>query len=55
MKIWLLSNGSFKLAHNKGKIPEKDLTRIFSTMQSYYFDFINFWKSYFHDDVKFYE
>ena len=54
-KIWTLSNGSFKLAHNKGKIPERDLSRIFSAMQNYYPDFISFWKTYHHDDLKFYE
>ncbi|MBO6219448.1 MAG: DUF4160 domain-containing protein [Treponema sp.] len=54
-KIWALSNGSFKLAHNKGKIPEKDLSRIFSAMQNYYLDFISFWKTYHHDELKFYE
>lgn len=54
-KIWVLSNGSFEIAHNKSKIPTKDLTRIFSMMQSYYFDFINFWKSYFSSEVKFYK
>ncbi|MBQ9205560.1 MAG: DUF4160 domain-containing protein [Treponema sp.] len=54
-KIWLLSNGSLKLAHNKGRIPQKDLSRIFSAMQNYYFDYINFWKSYFNEEVKFYE
>ena len=53
-KIWVLSNGSFKLAHNKGKIPEKDLSRILSVVQNYYFDFIDFWKSYFSQNVKFY-
>lgn len=54
-KIWVLSNGSFKLAHNKGHISEKDLSRIFSAMQGYYFDFINFWKSFFPEEIKFYE
>ena len=54
-KIWALSNGSFKLSHNKGKIPEKDLSRIFSAMQNYYYDFINFWKKYHQKEVKFYE
>ena len=34
-KIWVLSNGSFKLANNKGKISKSDLSRIFSIMQSY--------------------
>ena len=54
-KFWVLSNGSFKLAHNKGKISEKDLSRIFSAMQNYYADFINFWKTYHNQEVKFYE
>ena len=53
-KIWVLSNGSFKLAHNKGKIPEKDLSRIFSAMQNYYSDFIAFWKTYNNNEIKFY-
>ena len=46
-KIWVLQNGSFKIAHNKGRIPEKDLSRIFSAMQFYYLEFIEFWKNYF--------
>ena len=46
-KIWVLQNGSFKIAHNKGHIPQKDLSRIFSAMQFYYLEFIDFWKSYF--------
>ena len=50
-KIWLLENGSFKLAHNKGRIPEKDLSRIFSTMQVY---FSEFWKTYM-GSVKYYK
>ena len=54
-KVWLLSNGSFKPAHNKGNIPQKDLTRILSIMQPYYFDFINLWKEYSKSDVQFYE
>ena len=54
-KIWILSNGSFKIAHNKGRIPEKDLSRIFAAMQIYYFDFINFWKTYFAGEIKYYE
>ena len=52
-KIWLLSNGSFQLSHNKGNIPQKDLSRIFAVMESYYFSFIDFWKSYF-GEIKFY-
>ena len=39
-KIWVLSNGSFRLAHNKGRIPEHNLSRIFSVMQHYSLDCI---------------
>ncbi|MBR5402135.1 MAG: DUF4160 domain-containing protein [Treponema sp.] len=53
-KVWLLENGSFKLAHNKGRIPEKDLSKIFSTMQIYYSEYIEFWKTYM-GNVKFYK
>lgn len=54
-KFWLLQNGSIKLAHNKSHIPEKDLSKIMAAMQIYYFEFIEFWKSYFGNDVKFYK
>ena len=54
-KVWLLKNGSFKVAHNKGQISEKDLSKIFSVMQAYYFEFVQFWKSYFGGDARFYE
>ena len=54
-KVWVLSNGSFQLAHNKSKISKNDLARIFSAMQSFYFDFLNFWKSYFDNDLKFFD
>lgn len=55
-KIWVLSNGSFQIAHNKGRISEKDLARILSAMQVYYFDFINFWKTYFNnEEIKFFK
>ena len=52
-KVWVLSNRSFQLAHNKGNVPSKDLSRIFAAMESYYFGFLDFWKTYF-DDLKFY-
>ncbi len=54
-KVWILANGSFSLAHNNNKIPSKDLTRIFSVMQPFYFDFINLWKNYFNKEVVFYK
>ena len=54
-KIWVLSNGSFKIAHNKGQIAAKDLSKIFSIMQTYYQDFIQFWKTYFNTEISYYE
>ena len=54
-KIWVLSNGSFKIAHNKDQIPAKDLSKIFSIMQTYYQDFIQFWKTYFNTEISYYE
>ena len=52
-KIWVLSNGSFKVAHNKGNVPSKDLSRIFAAMESYHFSFLEFRKTYF-GELKFY-
>ncbi|MBO7127241.1 DUF4160 domain-containing protein [bacterium] len=52
-KIWVLSSGSFQLAHNKGRVSEKDLSRIFSAMQIYYFEFVNFWKDFHGGEVRF--
>lgn len=54
-KIWLLRNGSLRLAHNKSHVSEKDLSKIFSVIQLYFFEFVDFWKSYFGGDVKFFE
>ena len=53
-KFWVLPNGAIKLAHNKGRIPEKDLSKIMTAMQFYYLDFITFWKQYFGEEVKYY-
>ncbi len=54
-KIWILSNMSFEIAHNKGNIPQKDLSKIFLIMQSYIFDFLDYWKNYFSSPIKFYK
>lgn len=54
-KFWLLQNGSIQLAHNKGRISDKDLSKIMSVMQLYYSEFIEFWKTYFGGTVKFYK
>jgi len=54
-KVWVLSNGSFLVAQKQNKISEKDLSKIFSIMQSFYLDYISFWQSYFPRQVKFYK
>lgn len=54
-KVWVLSNNSFMVAHNKGKISEKELSRIFSIMQSYIMDFLHFWQLYYPGQIKFYK
>ena len=33
---------------------EKDLSKIMTAMQFYYYEFIDFWKTYFGEQVKFY-
>ncbi len=48
-------SGGLQMVHNKGKIPEKDLSRILTVMQVYYFDFINFYKNYPGTQIKFYK
>ena len=53
-KVWVLSDGSLSLCHNKSRIPTKDLNRIFSIMQSDIINFISYWKQY-HGYVKFYK
>lgn len=54
-KIWVLSNLSFMIAHNKSRIPEKELTKIFLLMQTYIMDFLQFWRSFYGDSLRFYE
>lgn len=54
-KIWVLSNGSFLLAHNKSKIPQKDLLKIFLVMKDSYFEFLSFWKIYHPETIQFYK
>lgn len=53
-KIWVLKDGTLKLAHNKGKIKPNDLTRVLIAMQPFVFEYIKFWNMHF-DEVKFIE
>ena len=43
-KVWLLKNGSFKVAHNKGQISEKDLSKIFPLCRLIILSLSNFGK-----------
>lgn len=45
-KVWVLSDGSLLLCHNKSRVPSKDLNRIMSIMQSDVHNFINYWVSF---------
>lgn len=52
-KIWILSDGSFLLANNNSKIPERVLRRIFRVMADNVDDYIRQW-SIVHGAVRFY-
>ena len=55
-KVYFWSNEKDEPVHfhiTKGNISQKDLTRIFNVMESYYLNFLDFWKSYF-STIKFY-
>ncbi len=43
-KVWILSDGSFQIAHNKSRIPNSDLQRIFAVMRDMLSDYKNQWK-----------
>ncbi|MEE3392120.1 MAG: DUF4160 domain-containing protein [Lachnospiraceae bacterium] len=43
-KVWIKKDKTFQVAHNKGRIPEKDLMRIMIMMHSYVDEYINVWK-----------
>ncbi len=43
-KVWILSDGSFLLANNSSKIPERVLRRIFRVMQDNVDDYKRQWE-----------
>jgi hypothetical protein len=45
-KIWVKEDKTFKIAHNKGKVPDRDLMRILILMHSYVDDYIDVWKEH---------
>ena len=54
-KIWITKNGGCIIAHNKSKIPSKDLNHLLRIIQNDYFFICGEWKKFFDiDDIKFY-
>ena len=54
-KIWLTSAGGCLLAHNKSRIPQKNLNNLLKVIQIEHPVILEKWKSYFDtDDIKFY-
>ena len=54
-KIWITKSGGCIIAHNKSKIPPKDLNHLLNVIQNDHFIICSEWKKFFDvDDVKFY-
>ena len=53
-KIWITSYGGTLLAHNKGRIPKKDLKRLLRMIEIYTNDIYNEWVELFGEEPKFY-
>lgn len=53
-KFWLCKNGKVMLAHNKSRIPEKDLKRIEKFLNDNFEDIYYSWVAY-HNYEKFYK
>ncbi|OON99366.1 MAG: hypothetical protein ATN35_12875 [Epulopiscium sp. Nele67-Bin004] len=53
-KLWLLSDGTFIIAHNKGRIPKKVLSDIIEILNINSDSVLNFWLTY-HGYKKFYQ
>lgn len=53
-KVWIKSNGTVQLEHNKSQIPPKELKRILKTLADYHDVVIHEWKNFFQvDSVKY--
>ena len=53
-KLWLLSNGTFEIAHNRSKVPDKDLNKIINILNCNSKSVYDFWVAY-HGYAKFYK
>ena len=53
-KIWLTSSGGCLLAHNRSKIPNRDLSNILELISLNHGYICDKWREVFHDDTSFY-
>ena len=54
-KVWILSDGSLFLAHNKSRVPEHELNKLLKMIQRNSSSIIREWCSYFNVAPKFYK
>lgn len=52
-KIWIKKDGGLQIAHNKGRVSERDLFRIITTMSSYVSEYEKLWNQFF-GSIKYY-
>lgn len=54
-KVWITKSGGYIVAHNKSRIPQKDLNEILEAITAYYFFICSEWKKVFDtDEIEFY-
>ena len=53
-KIWLTSSGGCLLAHNRSKIPNRDLSNILELISLNHGHICDKWREVFHGDISFY-
>lgn len=53
-KIWLTSSGGCLLAHNRSKIPDRDLSNILELISLNHGYICGKWREVFHGDISFY-
>lgn len=53
-KIWLTSSGGCLLAHNRSKIPDRDLSNILELISLNHGYIYHKWREVFHGDISFY-
>ena len=53
-KIWLTSSGGCLLAHNRSKIPDRDLSNILELISLNHGYICDKWREVFHADISFY-